>query len=135
MGEPNKPPLEVDGEASVAYARLRKGEKAEDIAASMGISRATFYRRIDRFSTMHDTRTTTFRRLIAEIELERLMDRAAEALDDHMGVDGLIKVIAEMRMLNQSMRKLYAVDEVALEPAPPAPSEIEDDDWETEDAS
>lgn len=135
MGEPNKPPLEVDGEASVAYARLRKGEKAEDIAVSMGISRATFYRRIDRFSTMHDTRTTTFRRLTAEIELERLMDRAAEALDDHMGVDGLIKVIAEMRMLNQSMRKLYAVDEVALEPAPPAPSEIEDDDWETEDAS
>lgn len=111
-GHPNKPEIEIDGEASIAYARLRKGEKAEDIAESMGLSRATFYRRVERFATMHDTRTTTFRRLAAEIELDRLTDNLAEALDGDVSVDALVKVIAELRALNQSRRRLYAVDEV-----------------------
>lgn len=118
---PNKPELEVDGEASIAYARLRKGEKAEDIAESMGLSRATFYRRVERFAAMHDTRTTTYRRMAAEIELDRLTDKAAEALDGDVSVDTLVKVLAELRALNQSRRKLYAVDEVAAVGPTPGP--------------
>lgn len=132
---PNKSDLEVDGEASVAYSRLRKGEKAEDIATSMGIGRATFYRRVARFAAMHDTPTTTYRRLAAEIELERLTTAAADLFESDASVDAKVKLLSELRMLNQSKRKLYAVDETTPEPVPPAPSEVPDEDWEAEDAS
>lgn len=127
---PNKSELEIDGEASIAYARLRKGEKAEDIAADLKIGRATFYRRVARFASMHDQPTQTLRRLLAESELERLTDRAIEALNSATSADSIVKVIAELRMINQSRRKLYGVDEVPAA-APVAEPEVDEepDQW------
>lgn len=129
MGEPNKPPLEIDGEASIAYARLRNGEKAEDIAADMRIGRATFYRRVDRFARMHDQPTQTLRRLLAEADLDRLTESARELFAGDGALDAKVKLLSELRALNQSKRKLYGVDEV---PAPAGMPEV-DPDPEVED--
>jgi len=76
--DPDKPEEVVDAEAALAYARLRRRDKPEDICRDLGISRATFYRRIEKLMLRHDRPS---RSLIEVMEHEHLDDLTAMVED------------------------------------------------------
>lgn len=128
--DPNKDPTTIAGEASIAYDRLRRGERAEDIWTDMGLSRTTFYRRVNQHAEMHDQPTRRLRQLLAEDDLDDLAGKARGVLGKTECADTMIRAITELRKINESKRNLFAVDEVPLPepPAPPAPS-AEEQEW------
>lgn len=136
--DPNKPEIVVDTEAALAYARLRGGERPNSIAASMGISRATFYRRISELILRHDRPTRSLMQAIAAEELDELTGVTMDLLDkvvdaEELDVVSAARLIAEARQLNLAKRKLFAVDESEVEPTVPEPGEdVPDDDWEAD---
>lgn len=136
--DPNKPEVVIDTEAALAYGRLRRGERPNDIAASMGISRATFYRRISELILRHDRPTRSLMQAIAAEELDELtgvtmnlLDKVVDAED--LDVVSAARLISEARQLNLAKRKLFAVDESEPEFVPLESGEdVEDDDWESD---
>lgn len=120
--DPNKPETEKAGEASLAFARyVNDGATIEEIAEQLGISRATAYRRIKQHSEIHDQPPRALRQLRAEGEIERLTRATRDLLDGEASIADKTNLIKELRMLNLSWRKLYAVDEIPVAGVPTAP--------------
>lgn len=133
--DPQKSQEQIDAEAALAYAKLRAGGRPNAIAKELGISRATFYRRVSELILRHDRPTQSLMQVIAAEELDELTEITTGLLYqvvDAEEVDPLAaaRLISEARQLNQSKRALFSVDGGASEPEEPGETEAGDDDWE-----
>lgn len=127
-GDPNRSQAECAGEASIAFKRYVDGVDVEEIAEELGLSRATVYRRIKAHGGLHDQPPRVVRQLKAEIRLDRWIIAAQELLDGEASVADKLGALKELRMLDISWRKLFAVDEVPTLEAPAEPPS-EPDNW------
>jgi len=131
--DPNKSPEVVDAEAALAYARLLRREPATQIAKDLGISRATFYRRIEMLMLRHDRPSRSLMQSIAHDELDQLTRMTMQRLqvDDECSNQDFVKLVGELRQQNAARLRLY-------EDAPANTDEGESanedwDDWESDD--
>ena len=128
--DPNPTATERAGQASIAFARMRAGVPREEVAAELGISVATMYRRLEDFARTHDQPSRYLRQVMAEEELAELSLKVRTMLDSDASNADKIGMVKELRMLNQSVRKLYAVDDAL--PAPIGRDDVSDpqlDEW------
>jgi len=129
--DPNKSPEVVDAEAALAYARLLRREAPNDIARDLGISRATFYRRIEMLMLRHDRPSRSLMQVIAHDELDQLTRMTMQRLQEECSNQDFVKLVGELRQQNTARLKLY-------EDAPANTDEGESteedwDDWESDD--
>ncbi len=122
-GDPQKSDTERAGEASKAFALWMKNLTIEAVAEQLEISRATAYRRIKQHAEMHDQPTRSMRQLRSETRVEQWIAKAQEVIEsDATATEKQVVLLAlkEMRMLDLSMRKLFATDEApGMAPEPP----------------
>lgn len=129
--DPNKSPEVVDAEAALAYARLMRRESATQIAKDLGISRATFYRRIEKLIMRHDRPSRSLMQAIAHDELDQLSQMTMQRIQDECSNQDFVKLVGELRQQNAARLKLY---EEAPANTDEGESTDEDwDDWETDD--
>jgi hypothetical protein len=108
--DPNKPDEVMDAEAALAYGYLIKHETPEYICDKLGISRATFYRRIQKLMLRLDRPTRTFMR---QLEADRLEEYAAHLVklrNLEISARDHISLIAELRQLSAQRLRLLEDD-------------------------
>ena len=127
--ETNKDDQQVDFEAALAYARLCRRERAEDIAADLKISRATLYRRVEMLILRIGRPSRSLMQALAHDEYDDLARRTFVRLDGEVSNADYARLVSELRQINTARMALYKEPEA---PEPPA-SEHEDDDWELAD--
>lgn len=129
-GDPNRSETERAGEASLAFKLFIHDRKdIEAVAEELGISRATAYRRVHAHAALHDQPARAIRQLRSEAELELLRTEAWRVLQGDASIADKLNAIKELRMLDISGRRLYAVDEVPAPVEPPEPPPAEPDNW------
>lgn len=126
-GDPNKDDEQVDMEAALAYLKLKRGHRADDICKEMGLSRRTFYRRVEALILAQDR---PGRRLMQALEADRLDDltlKANELLEGEVSNADASRLIGEARQLSAARRKMLGLDQPVrieydhLTEAPPSP--------------
>lgn len=130
--DPNKPDEVIDVEASLAYLALKRGEHPDDIAKRLGISRRTFYYRIEKLIFAFEAPS---RRLLQRIERDHLADLTSMVLarlDDEASNADFARLTGEARQLSRERRALLKLDDAEPVTVDDA-SELEDDDWEARD--
>lgn len=129
-GSPNKDETEKAGEASLAYKRFVVDRlDIEDVATELGISRATAYRRVHAHAALHDQPGRGLRQLRSETELSRLRAKAWRLLNSEASIADQLTAIKELRMLDISERRLFAVDEPTSATPEPPPEDEPPDPW------
>lgn len=132
--DPNKADEVIDVEAALAYVKFREGMHPDDICKQLGLSRRTFYRRIEKLILAQELPS---RRLIQAMEFDILQDlsrlvRARLTAEDEPSNADLARLVGEARQLSRERRALLRVDE---DPAGDVGDEFElpEDDWEAGD--
>lgn len=128
--DPNKSEEVIDTEAALAYARLLRRERADDIAKDLGISRATFYRRIEMLTLRLDRPSRSLLVAISHDELDELSRMTKERLQSEVSNQDFAKLAAELRQQNAAILRLY---EGAVDPTPDEPEGNPEDDWESDE--
>lgn len=132
--DPNKSDEVIDVEAALAYLKLRRGEHPDDICKELGLSRRTFYRRIE---TLIMARERPGRRLLQAMEYDNLQDLTRlvhERLNEEEASNAdFVKLVGESRQLSNSRRALMKLDDAEV-----ADETLEDvdelDEWVAEEA-
>lgn len=126
--DPNKSEEVIDTEAALAYARLLRRERADDIAKDLGISRATFYRRIEMLTLRLGQPSRSLLVAISHEELDELARMTKERLQGEVSNADFAKLAAELRQQNTAILRLYedASDEA------PEQDDPEIDEWVAE---
>lgn len=109
--DPNKSDEVIDVEAALAYSKLRRGEHPDDICKQLGLSRRTFYRRIE---TLILAQERPSRRLMQAMEFDTLQDltrRVYERLEDESSTADFAKLVGESRQLSAARRALLRLDD------------------------
>lgn len=117
MGEPNKPPEEVDAEALEAWQRMRRGEHPRDIAADLGVSVPTIYRRTIALRAAEGNLPSAARRDLLGERLSGLYALAAARLNDpDASHSDAARLLAEARQATIAEGNLYGLNKVPPEP-------------------
>lgn len=113
--DPNKSEEVIDVEAALAYLALKRGEHPDDIAKRLGISRRTFYYRIEKLIFAQERPS---RRLLQALEYDRLQDLTVmvhQRLEDTESSNAdFAKLVGESRQLSNSRRTLMRLDEAEV---------------------
>lgn len=123
--DPNKDEETVLEEAAKAWAKWQKGSTADEIAAELGISRRTFYNRLEKLISAHGRPSATLIQIREWERLERYTQRVDEYLDGgEVSNADAAKFLAEGRQLSIARQRLFGLP---MEPAD-APAEDEPDE-------
>lgn len=110
-GDPNKTDDVVDVEAALAYVKLRRGEDPAEICKQLGLSRRTFYRRIERLILAQDRPTRTLMKAMEFDTLQDLTRLTYEIYEGEASNADKLAAISQARQLSNSRRALYSLDE------------------------
>lgn len=123
-GDPNKSDEEVLTEAAKAWAKWQNGHTADEIAAELGISRRTFYNRLEKLMSAHGRPSATLIQIREWERLERYTQRVDEYLDGDVSNADAVKFLSEGRQLSIARQRLFGL--------PMEPEDAGGDDESTE---
>jgi len=130
--DPQKPPERVDGEAAEAWRRLRAGAHYREVAAELGVSVATLYRRLALLRDSEGGLPTAVRRELLSERLDGLYARLATRLEDPELPDAeLARLTAQARQAVQAQASLHGANQQFPEDEPlgGAEEDTEPDAW------
>lgn len=108
--DPNKSEEQIDLESALAWAKWQRGQSPDEISKELGISRRTFYYRLEKLISAHGRPS---RALMQMMEMERLDSytrRAEERLDGDVSNSDAARLLAEARQLSLARQRLFALD-------------------------
>lgn len=127
--DPNPTEDEVDLEAAMAYLKLKRGMRADDICRELNLSRRTFYRRVESLILAQDRPS---RRLMQALEHDRqedLLCRTHELLDGEVSNADAARLLTVAASIGRDKRRMFALDEAPEAGADVGPDEPEVTEW------
>lgn len=125
--DPNKTEEEVDLECALAFSKMCRRERtAAQLAEEMGISRATFFRRIDKLILRLGRPSRTVMVAMEHEHLDGITGELLGRLPEASNADAA-RMVSVMAGLSRDRLSMYRDIPEEIDDAT---DELEDDDWE-----